>query len=102
MAGADSSHRRQERTVSTDNSDAGAPEQQSPYEVLHPAYLRGLGFQLIALRRLPPGWHAQSLERAEDDALFQQLLRLPDTSDPLGWLLHEHDSEVARQTLYEA
>jgi hypothetical protein len=78
------------------HDDRGLPECGSPR---HLVAARGHGAWLTAVRRLPPGTPLGRPERAEDRALLDALLRLPDAADPLRWLRERHGAATARRVL---
>lgn len=78
------------------------PSPMTRYQLLQPHLLDSLRFRLTTLRTMPPGMSVRPVDRAEDGTLLQELLRLPDSVDPVSWIHREHAPEAARRTLYEA
>ena len=58
--------------------------------------------ELRALRRLPPGTQLNNPRFQIDRELFDNLLHLDDTRDPLLWLVHEQSELIARVLLWSA
>lgn len=66
----------------------------------HPALPRFLTATLRSLRRLPPGTRLRDPSTADERALIDELLRLPDDVDPIRWLQGQRGDAVARLALY--
>jgi hypothetical protein len=65
------------------------------------AYFHQLRANLDAMRHLPGGTRLPQPSTAEERALLADLVRLPESIDPLQWLQDERGPLTARITLYE-
>src|SRR5262245_7811858 len=79
--------------------DMSQPEGSGGLVPSYSPLARGLAAKLLTLRHLPPGTPLDNSLESDRQALFQELLLLPDDVDPVRWLREEHTDYVATQVL---